>query len=51
LIPAVLHFFIASGTASLGGSIREINPRNSKSPSGKGKFNGFFRSNLYPIGY
>jgi hypothetical protein len=28
LIPAVLHFLMASGTASLGGSIREMRPKN-----------------------
>lgn len=46
LIPAVLHFLIASGTVSLGGSIKETSPKNSKSPSGNGKSNGFFKSNL-----
>ena len=28
LIPAVLHFSIAGGTESLGGSTNEINPTN-----------------------
>jgi hypothetical protein len=38
LIPAVLHFLMASGTVSLGGSIKEIKPKNSKEPSGNGSF-------------
>lgn len=45
LTPAVLHFLIASGTLSLGGSIKDIKPKNSKDPSSKGKFKGSLRLN------
>lgn len=43
--PAVLHFLIASGTFSLGGSIKDTSPKNSNEPSSNGKLSGSFKLN------
>ena len=47
-MPAVLHLITALGTASLGGSTNEINPKNFYFSNGKSFLS---RLNLYPLGY
>ena len=50
LIPADLHFLTAKGTDYLGGSIREINPMNTKFSMGKLKLSGLVVLNAKSLG-
>jgi len=51
LIPADLHFSTAWGTAGLGGSYREISPKNVKSLKSKLNLSIAETSNSKPSGY